>query len=188
MLEMYPYNEKFYWNRRGNPNTVENDQTAKHISFVRKHINPTDRILDFGSGIGRILPAYYPSNKITFMDISSEYMTRLIARCKDMDIVATFILNDVIIPDKVPSCDTVVCVSVLLHTVPENVEKLLKIFVENFNKAIVISAYDPDADFDRCRSQEYCYNHDYPGICERNGWKMEDVKNEDGSIYFVVSK
>ena len=37
-----------------------------------------NKILDFGPGVGRILPAYYKKNKITGYDISSNYKKRLI--------------------------------------------------------------------------------------------------------------
>ena len=69
-----------YWNNRENPNSKNPNErnTQLHIDYVNSNIDEQDKILDFGPGVGRILPAYYRKNKITGYDISSKYKERLL--------------------------------------------------------------------------------------------------------------
>ena len=77
-----------YWNERENPNSNDPNQrnTNDHIKFVKSNIGSKDKILDFGPGIGRILPAYNSNNEIIGYDISSNYKARLIEAAKKLNL------------------------------------------------------------------------------------------------------
>ena len=77
-----------YWNNRDNPNSKNPNErnTELHINYVKSNIDELDKILDFGPGVGRILPAYYRKNKVTGYDISSNYKERLLKAAKEEEI------------------------------------------------------------------------------------------------------
>ena len=119
------YNEVSYWNKRTNPNSSNPKTTEKHISFVNKNIKSKDKILDFGPGVGRILPAYENINKIWAFDVSSNYSKSLIAKSKKINLEIDLIINkkeNIKLPYEDNQFDSVVCISVLKTSVVQGVE------------------------------------------------------------------
>ena len=109
-----------YWNNRDNPNSKNPNErnTELHINYVKSNIDELDKILDFGPGVGRILPAYYRKNKVTGYDISSNYKERLLKAAKEEEINLELVIETKKITKFAfvnDSFDCCVSISVLLH-------------------------------------------------------------------------
>ena len=127
---MASYDVIEYWNKRDNPNSKNPNErnTLKHISFVNENIRINDKILDYGPGIGRILPAYNENNKITGYDISSKYRDRLLETARQQKIELELIIDKSILTKfsfRDNEFDVVVSISVLLHQPPRNIVNII---------------------------------------------------------------
>ena len=63
-----------YWNQRDDPNSKNPDErnTKMHINFVNSNIGIDDKILDFGPGVGRVLPAYNETVSYTHLTLPTK--------------------------------------------------------------------------------------------------------------------
>ena len=188
-----------YWNQRDDPNSkIPNERNTKmHIDFVNKNIGINDNILDFGPGIGRILPAYNKLNKITGYDISSKYKKRLLETAKKQKINL-----DLIIADKVLTkfafddnrFTTAVSISVLLHQPPENITNIMCELARISKKVIIVSWHDPAIPYDYADEErdktKFCFNHNYEDICAKNNLNIYswDYKSEGKQVYFIYGR
>jgi len=188
-----------YWNQRDDPNSkIPNERNTKmHIDFVNKNIGINDNILDFGPGIGRILPAYNKLNKITGYDISSKYKKRLLETAKKQKINL-----DLIIADKVLTkfafddnrFTTAVSISVLLHQPPENITNIMCELARISKKVIIVSWHDPAIPYDYADEErnktKFCFNHNYEEICAKINLNIYswDYKSEGKQVYFIYGR
>jgi hypothetical protein len=127
---MTSYDVIEYWNKRDNPNSKNPNErnTLKHISFVKKNIHLNDKILDYGPGIGRILPAYGENNKITGYDVSSKYKERLLETARQKKIELDLIIDKAILTEfsfNNNEFDVAVSISVLLHQPPKDIVNIM---------------------------------------------------------------
>ena len=188
-----------YWNNRENPNSKNPNErnTQLHIDYVNSNIDEQDKILDFGPGVGRILPAYYRKNKITGYDISSKYKERLLKAAEnekiDLELVietkkiTKFVFSD-------GSFDCCVSISVLLHQPPEQIANVMCELARIGRKVIIISWYDPTKSYDRIGDErdetKFSFNHNYQEICKGNNLKIIswDYNDKAKQAYFLYEK
>ena len=188
-----------YWNERENPNSNDPNQrnTKNHIEFVKANTRKEDKILDFGPGVGRILPAYNTNNEIIGYDISSNYKDRLIKAAKTLNLNFKLIVKE----EKVTKFsfsehyfDSSVSISVLLHQPPKQIENIMRELARVSKKVVIISHYDTSIPYDSIDDNydksKYCFNHDYKKLCKVNDFKILTWKHNDRTkqIYFVYSK
>ena len=188
-----------YWNNRENPNSKNPNErnTQKHIDYVKSNIDGNDTILDFGPGVGRILPAYNRTNKITGYDISSKYRNRLLEAAEKEKINLELIVENKKItkftfPD---NCfDAAVSVSVLLHQPPEQIANVMSELARISKKVVIVSWYDSNKSYDLIGEKrdetKFSFNHNYKEICEENELKITswDFDIEAKQAYFLYEK
>ena len=158
------------------------------------HIEINDEILDFGPGVGRILPAYNKQNKITGYDISSKYKKRLLKTAKKQKINLNLIIEDKVLT-KFAFDDnqftTAVSISVLLHQPPEHIVNIMCELARISEKVIIVSWYDSTIPYDYADEErdktKFCFNHNYKEICAKNNLIINswDYKNEGKQVYFI---
>ena len=188
-----------YWNQRDDPNSkIPNERNTKmHIDFVNSNIGTDDKILDFGPGIGRILPAYNEQNIITGYDISSKYKKRLLETAKKQKINLDLIVEDKVLT-KFTFDDnqftTAVSISVLLHQPPEHITNIMCELARISEKVIIVSWHDPTIPYDYADEErdktKFCFNHNYKEICAENNLIINswDYKSEGKQVYFIYEK
>ena len=142
-----------YWNQRDDPNSKNPDErnTKMHINFVNSNIGIDDKILDFGPGVGRVLPAYNENNEITGYDISSKYKKRLFETAKKQNINLKLIIEDEILTKLSfddNHFDATVSISVLLHQPPEHITNIMCELARISEKVIIVSWYDSTIPYD----------------------------------------
>ena len=179
------YDEAGYWNARENPNSPESKELD--VKYLKKHLVDANFALDFGPGVGRTFDAYEKQTAICGYDITSRYFELARQRAEELGLCYVPIFVRKIEPIKFPKkfFDAAVCCEVLLHQRPENIEFIMKDLLRVSSKVIVVTYQNLDAEFDTEGSFNHCYNHDYRGICERNGWKMKHVKQTSNQLFFV---
>lgn len=195
------YNEIEYWNKRQYPNNpnlggkisqkLVDENTERHINYVRKHVDGLNRILVLGPGIGRVFPAYNRVKFVEGFDISSLYKDRVIKEGKRYDFEFTLTIKKQVglLPYKEKEFDASIAVMVLLHQRPVNIVKVMSELIRVSKKAIIISFHrkgkrfdDPDIEL---KKSTHCYNYSYLDICKVQGWVVEDVIFTLNGIYFV---
>ena len=188
---MQSYDETDYWNKRIKPNSATFDATQHHINYVRENLKGTTEILDFGCGVGRIFDAYKDKHFITGFDISKKYVNEIMLKNNDYEFHFDLIIGKMgktQFPDN--AFDAVVCVSVLLHQRPCNIEMVLKEIVRISKKAIIISYQDENQDYDvindKKKSNRHCYNYNYIDLCNKLGFKISNYKCVGNQVYFVI--
>ncbi|HUG00759.1 MAG TPA: class I SAM-dependent methyltransferase [Longimicrobiales bacterium] len=190
------YDPLVYWNRRKNPNSASPALTQAHIDYVRKHVAGCRRILDFGPGVGRIIPAYRDLESIEGYDISSAYEDRLLQAASEhsIDFNLRIERNMERLPYEDARFDASVSVSVLLHQTPNHITGVMRELARVADKVIIVSHFDAESDFDRIsgvrhKGQQYCFNYDYYEICRSNGWRVLNghVDPANHQIYFVYA-
>ena len=191
------YNEISYWNERANPNSSKPKATEKHISFVNKNIKSEDKILDFGPGVGRILPAYENINRIWAFDISSKYTKNLIDKSKKINLEVDLTVNkeeNIKLPYKDTQFDSVVCISVLLHQRPQHIINIMEELCRVGKKVIVVSWYEEGKVFTNTdtesKNEVYCFNYDFEKICSNNNMEISqwEVHPDLKQSFFVFNK
>lgn len=191
------YNEVAYWNKRTNPNSSNPKTTEKHISFVNKNIKSKDKILDFGPGVGRILPAYENINKIWAFDVSSEYSKKLMDKSKKINLEIDLTVNkeeNIKLPYEDNQFDSVVCISVLLHQRPQNIINIMKELSRVGKKVIVVSWYEEGKSFSdsdtESKNNVYCFNYDFKKLCNDNNMEISqwEVHRDLNQSFFVFNK
>ena len=178
------YDEVKYWNTRKNPNSPGSEETD--VAYLRKHLEDSEIIvLDFGPGVGRTFDAY-DGQMVCGYDITRQYATQVWKRAFNAGIFYFPVFAKEIgeLPFLGKFFDVAVCCEVLHHQRPENIEFIMKDLLRVSNKVIVVAYHDPGVAFDKETTHSHCYNHDYKGICERNGWAMTDVLQSDNQLFF----
>ena len=194
---MMVYNEVDYWGNRKNPNSSDTKTTNKHINFIKNKILGKNKILDFGPGVGRILPAYSDSNDITGFDVSDNYKTIIVNSAIELGLNFKLETNPTynnILPYSDNTFESVVCVSVLLHQRPQNIIKILKELSRVGDEVNVVSWFEEGKSYDdtniNYNGNKYCFHYDYKKICEENSltikeWKLHsDLKQ----VFFTYGK
>ena len=195
---MKVYNTVKYWNKRRDPNSknlIQKD-TEKHCAFVVNNISKESMILDFGPGVGRILPSYSKTNKIVGYDISSKYKEKLLLLAKELDLDFKFILSSEIIknlPFEDKQFDKAVSISVFLHQLPTDIENIMCELARVSKKVIAVSWYDLGTKIDDVSSvigKNHCFNYDYKELCKKNNLILFEYSydKEAKQIYFVYGK
>ncbi len=177
------YNEVRYWNARKNPNSSESPKSD--VDYLRKHLKGTVSVLDFGPGVGRTFDAYNGQTVYGY-DITPQYTKSARRKAAELGIpyIPFFVEKIKGLPFAAKFVEVAVCCEVLHHQRPENIEFIMKDLLRVSNKVIAVAAHDPDTAFDTQVTQSHCYNHDYRGICERNGWVMTGVEQTDNQLFF----
>ena len=188
-----------YWNLRDDPNSKNPDErnTKMHLNFVNSNIGIDDKILDFGPGVGRILPAYNENNEITGYDVSSKYKKRLFETAKKQNINLKLIIENKILTKfsfDDNQFDATVSISVLLHQPPENITNIMCELARISEKVLIVSWYDPTIPYDYADKKrdntKFCFNHNYKEICKENNLIINywDYKNEGKQVYFIYER
>lgn len=145
------YDPVTYWKERTDPTPRELPDYAKE--YIQAHIKDAETILDYGIGEGRLLPLY-GDREVTGYDIVP----------RDLDVP--------VISELKGYYDCVVASKVLLHVLPENIERVMKRLSDISNKAVV---YDTIAE---CKAP-HNFNHDFESMAE-----MNDVIIKDKDLLF----
>ena len=177
------YDEVRYWNARENPNSSDSSR-ADH-DYLRKHLKGTASVLDFGPGVGRTFDVYN-GQIVCGYDITSQYEGKAIERADllGMDYHPISAKEIEKLPFSHEVFDAAVCCEVLHHQRPENIEFIMRDLLRVSGKVIVVAAHNPDVAFDTRINQSHCYNHDYRGICERNGWGVTEMEQTENQLFF----
>lgn len=186
------YDELEYWGKRECPNSASDRDTQSHRDFTKKHLRGCKKILAFGVGVGRMFPAFSEVTEVIGYDISEKYKEEVIKYAEEMPFKYTHIVEDKIkeLPFDDGEFDAVVCVSVLLHQRPTNIERVMKEVARVGKKTIVVSYYECYQPFStdlNTALNNYCFNHNYEYLCKINDWTMKDklVSDIERQIYFV---
>jgi len=188
-----------YWNQRDNPNSKDPNErnTQMHIDFVKSNIKKEEKIIDFGPGVGRILPAYHENSKITGYDISSKYKKRLLEAAKKQKIDLNLIVKDEILTVfsfNNNEFTTSVSISVLLHQPPEHITNIMCELARISEKVIIVSWHDSTRPYDMVGEKrdktQFCFNHNYKEICDKNNLMITlwDYKSEAKQVYFIYEE
>ena len=182
-----------YWNKRIEPASAPEDYTRETINYIEKHLDDCKYILDFGAGIGRTFPAYNNIDKVIACDISTLYSERILEESKKYPF--EFELNIINFMDKLPyedkQFDAVVCSTVLLHQMPDDLVFIMSELVRVGKKVIVISKYDVNLPFDEIwqpveNKRRYNFNYDYYKICRECKFTMKDPVQYKRNLFFVM--
>lgn len=183
------YDEVKYWNRRNNPNSATEAATKTDIEFIKKNLIGCRNILDLGPGVGRIFAAYEAMISVEGYDISSLYRARAIKESAKYGFDLNITVGDSIgrLPYADKEFDAAVASSVFLHQKPSRIVGVMGELARVVMKVIAISWFEPERHFDGdiYDDDAYCFNYNYPKMCDDNGWLISDVITDGRRIWFV---
>jgi ubiquinone/menaquinone biosynthesis C-methylase UbiE len=192
------YNTYNYWNNRINPNTTNNEPPSiTLLKYFKKH-NPKT-ILDYGPGDGRNIPIFKNTNKLYLIDISTNYKTKLLKKCKDHNIKDyIFIHQTQVIPNLSNFYnnffDCTVCSLVFLHQKPTHIEFIMK-ELARISKEVFVTTYSTNLkEYDNLTKKSnlspWCFNYNYKELCKKLNFKMKILKsnNKTGELHFTYRK
>jgi ubiquinone/menaquinone biosynthesis C-methylase UbiE len=188
-----PYDEIDYWSKRGCVTSSDKIYFIPNFNFVRSRINKGDRVLDFGTGQGRLIGAFREAQSLCLCDISLLNGNVAMERAAELGIKnVEYRLLDKLYPlpfnDK--EFDVAVASQVFLHQRPMHILPIMSELVRVANKVISISSYETDWFFDEPNSsildeRRGCFNYDYDKIVKDNGWQMYYREIFKEQIFFV---
>ena len=185
------YNKIKYWNNRKDPNSkkgikIADDQIKWMSPFVEDHYN----VLEYGPGVGRLLPLYKKLEHINFYDISKIYEKQVRQRSRDLNInIKEYVIdttNNIKTTFTDNQFDLVIASAVLLHVSEKEIKEVMKELARIGNKVLVTTWYDKKI---KTRG-DYCWSRDYKKIINNMGmeielWKENAFHNQLGFIYKV---
>jgi ubiquinone/menaquinone biosynthesis C-methylase UbiE len=139
------YNKIKYWNSRRDPNA----QTGKNIAnsqvkWIKKFLNESDNILDYGPGVLRLVDAYKGFKKINLYDISHLYKNIVEEKCKNNGIlIENYVIDDsgkIMTPFVDNQFDVVICSEVFLHSPEDEIEDLI-IELSRIGKKVIVTTW-----------------------------------------------
>jgi hypothetical protein len=88
--------------------------------------------------------------------------------------------------------DVAVAAEVLLHQRPENIRKVMRELVRVARKVVVISWGEDRVSFHTpgqvVEGPNHCFHYDYRGICEEEGWRVQDFQAIDRQVFFTYER
>lgn len=183
------YNEIDYWNKRKNPNSEEGSYNlpVNYLSYIKKHLEGCNYVLEFGPGVGRVFAAYGSLKQLECFDITNRHLAELNSATKNYNFKMNFTLGYEVgvTPYKNKEFDATVVCQVLLHQTPNNITKVMTELLRISNKVIVISWFEDSKPLCNKDVNNHCFNYDYLKICSDFGWKTFDVRYKPKHIFFV---
>lgn len=181
MLKEGMYNYKKYWdNRSDNYINVHKDFNATNFDEVKKIIdkyNPKS-LVDGGCGIGRYFNSF--GDRIFLgIELSKKLSDEAKKRFPKIKVVNDDLSNlSKIVKPKEYEC--FFSYTVLEHIPFELIENVIDQITNNFEMAIIREPIN----FDRSKSAEYCYPHDYVKLFTKRNWLLiETIKHKQASTF-----
>lgn len=150
------YDPVTYWKNREVPAPNELPKFAEE--YIRSHIKDAEMILDYGTGIGRMLDLYNDAGIVFGMDIINRYKEQAIRRGDIFDFQYVYTTEDIRDFGGI-MFDCAIASKVLLHVKPENIEHIMRSLARVSDKVIV---YDTVAE---CEAP-HNFNHDFGSIVD----------------------
>ncbi|MFH1482488.1 MAG: class I SAM-dependent methyltransferase [Patescibacteria group bacterium] len=188
---MGKYNEIKYWNNRKKPTSCSPDYTQTHINYLREQLKNCDNIIDVGSGIGRLFPAYSNLKLVQACDISLLYKDLIIDKSKNYNFEFnwTHLTSIKKLPFEDKQFDCTISSEVLLHQRPEHIIDIMKELLRVSNKVIVITWMEINVPLDNNNKnynpEKYCFNYNYKKLCDENSWLLKNFKRYKRQIMFT---
>lgn len=176
------YNSKEYWNSRSEPNKQNNVDLIEEY-LLRKILSCSNKILDFGCGIGRTYK-FYKNKSVTGVDFSSIYEERAKNEAKKQSINYTHLVHDIYqseLPFSENEFELGIMIKVLLHAKPDELKLILKEMKRVCQKVFFLSYCGNDENL-----AEHCFKHDYEEEIKTLGYKItfkEVIENQIAIIY-----
>jgi ubiquinone/menaquinone biosynthesis C-methylase UbiE len=190
LLQILPYNEQKYWNKRSDPNTIRgwfSEFRKLTIEYIKKNVAEAESILELGPGRGRTLEAYNSQQKIRGYDISSLYSEQLMQRAKILNLNIRLDIAESVssfFPYVENKFDVGVSCQVFLHQRPENIVHVMSEMARVCNKVVTVTGgYSSNRLLAR-----HVFSHDYPTICAKLDCEMNHVIAYPPHIYFSYMK
>jgi SAM-dependent methyltransferase len=176
------YRSKEYWNSRLEPNKTNKTHEIEDY-LLPDILKDSNKILDFGCGIGRTFK-YYKNKSLTGVDFSSIYEERAKNEAKKNSIEYVHLVHDIYEAD-LPFLDKEfelgVMIKVLLHAKPTELVRILTEMKRVCDRVFFLSYKGSDEVL-----AEHCFNHNYEEEISKLGYKIkykEIIKNQIAIIY-----
>lgn len=191
---MEKYNEIKYWNKRKKPTSCPPDYTQAHINYLREQLKDYNNIIDVGSGVGRLFPAYSNLKSVHGCDISLLYKDPITEKSKNYNFEFnwTHLTSIKKLPFQDKQFDCTISSEVLLHQRPEHIVDIMKELLRVSNRVIVITWMEFNGSLDNNNhnydAEKYCFNYNYKKICDENNWKLANFKRYKRQIMFIYEE
>uniref|UniRef100_A0A6M3J146 Putative methyltransferase n=1 Tax=viral metagenome TaxID=1070528 RepID=A0A6M3J146_9ZZZZ len=195
------YNEREFWAKQKSREKEDLDPRVleRHARYIRTFVEEGDFALDFGPGEGYMLEAFSNAEMLTLIDIVDVHVDKIqyiaidvLKNTKSIEFVLLEDDNLVKLPFPNKYFNVAVACEVLLHIKPVNIVLLMKELARVANKVVIIAFYNPDIAFDKGSFNpdhfQYCFNYNYPRICNKNGLDMDNIKLKDNQIFFTYKE
>lgn len=159
------YDPISYWTKRKEPNRYNHVKDIE-VQDLKPYVDDAHTILDYGSGIGRLMPLYkYKS--VHCVDIVNTYFDECVRAAEVNNVWMTY--SDMISGQY----DLGVCTKVLLHE--SDPKDIIDTLADHCDKVFISTAIETDA--------EHCFTHDY-----RELLKDYDIElyNQHGNELHIV--
>jgi len=186
------YNKIKYWNSRKDPNSQQSKNTTdSQVEWTKKFINKSDKILEYGPGVLRLIGLYENLTNISFYDISDQYKSIVESKCREKDlIIDKYVIDKSGVISTTFSdneFDVVICSEVFLHS-PENEIVDLINELSRIGKKVIVTTWYSGGKFIH---SGHCWTRDYKKILKENNlnliyWEENMFDNEQ--VAFIYSK
>jgi len=197
------YNEVEFWNWNKTPipkKELEDKEIQMVSDFINKEIKNCKKILDFGSGKGRLLHNFVNIEHVECYDISNKWendVRQISNNLKLKNFKYTIEKTIKKLPYENNEFDAVVCSLVLLHQRPNNIMNVMEELCRIGKKIIVITHQNREKDFINPTKEEIetgkkkKFNYNYIQICKDNNWSYNEYlyrTERISHLYFTYGK
>lgn len=157
------YDPVTYWTKRIDPNYYNHVKDIE-IKDLKPYVDQAETILDYGPGIGRLMPLY-EGKTVSGYDIVDTYKKRCEQAAKDVNFSWLQRISG--------QFDLGVCTKVVLHE--PNPKEIIDTLACHCDKVFISTAVDMDA--------AHCFNHDYFKLLD--GYTIELYERYDKEVHIV---
>lgn len=180
------YNPKEFWNEYGNNKDISSNTPSMYFltESIRRYIKDSDKLLDIGSGCGRVYKRIKSIKKckIDMCDISESF----IEKCyENTGVEPTLLTDEATMPYRDAEYNMVISFMVMLHIKPENIIKFLAEHIRVSKRFLFINTYyttkkEPLAG--------HCFLHDYPQLFNNKLRILEGRQYKNKSASWLLEK
>lgn len=186
------YNKIKYWNDRKDPNSEQSKNTTNlQVEWTKKFIKKSDKVLEYGPGVLRLIGLYENLTNIYFYDISNQYKSVVEFKCNEKNLIIDKYIIDSSGTIKTPfndhEFDVVICSEVFLHS-PENEITDLINELSRIGKRVIVTTWFENGNNIH---SNHCWTRDYKKIINDNNLNLiywEEDLFDNKQLGFIYSK
>jgi ubiquinone/menaquinone biosynthesis C-methylase UbiE len=190
------YNPKQYWMTRENPNAREGeaeDRVQTDIAFIRQAAAEANKVLEVGPGVGRTLDAYQSGQRVTTLDLSTNYQGKIAAKAEELDLqISQNFLDSAenAYPFRDNEFDLAVSCQVFMHLPPQVMDQAIREFSRMADKLVIIAGFFstfPDQATAAFKAN-HVFSHDYVALLQGVGFDVARIESRYGRIYIMADR